>query len=58
VGTGENFHQRTFTGAVFAHQSPDLTCPNGKIDILEGRDTAEGFGDVDHLNRFLIVRVI
>jgi hypothetical protein len=58
LGAGENFHQCTLTGAIFTHQSPDLSGPNGKIDILEGRDTAEGFRDTDHLNRFLVVCVV
>ena len=49
VGTCEDFHQRAFARAIFAHQRVDLTGENRQIHALERVEIAKGFGYAAHL---------
>ena len=43
---GENFHQRGFSRAVIAHQGDHFAGMNLQLDIRQGGDRAEVFGDM------------
>ena len=49
IGPREDFHQRAFSRAVFAHQRMDLTGKHRQIHALERVETAKRFGNAAHL---------
>ena len=49
IGSREDFHQRAFSRAVFAHQRVDLSGKDRQIHTLERVETAKRFGNAAHL---------
>ena len=45
VQAGDDLHQGRFAGAVLAHQAVDLAPAQHEVDVAQGRDAAERFGD-------------
>ena len=51
VDAGDDLHRRALAGAVLADETVDLAGAQGKIDVPQGLDTAEGLRDADKLEQ-------
>ena len=49
VNTEETFHQRGFSGTVFAHEGVNRAAVDRERDLVQGLDAREGFCNVCHL---------
>ncbi len=46
IDAGDDFHQRRFAGAVFAHQRMDMAALETELHVVEREHAGKGFADV------------